>query len=126
MIAYRRRSEMMGHACNKYLIVTQTTITLAYIIFWCLPSMIYLVAIILRIQAVVFGTITLVLSVGSGCFASLSPFLFLWKHTEFRAYFMRFYHIPMKRTKKITVSPQTAISLAILSPTARCQTSSIC
>ncbi|KHN73113.1 hypothetical protein Tcan_09986 [Toxocara canis] len=107
MLVYWRKMRLSSRQRKNYVVIAQTTITLSYIVFWCVPSMLYLVAIVLGIRSGVFGDITLLLSIGSGFFASLNPFLFLWKHTEFREFFFRFYRL--RRLKKQSSNVKTTV-----------------
>lgn len=91
MILYHHQIRISPQKKRNSVVITQTTIMVSYIIFWCIPTIIYLIAVILGYEEVIFGRITLVLASGSGFFASLNPFLFLWKHTEFRTLFLCFY-----------------------------------
>lgn len=91
MILYHHQIRISPQKKRNSVVITQTTIMVSYIIFWCIPTIIYLIAVILGYEEVIFGRITLVLASGSGFFASLNPFFFLWKHTEFRTLFLCFY-----------------------------------
>ncbi|KHN73125.1 hypothetical protein Tcan_09991 [Toxocara canis] len=112
MLVYWRKMRLSSRQNENYVVITQTTITLSYIIFWCVPSMIYLAAIVLGIDSVIFGDITLLLSIGSGFFASLNPFLFLWKHREFREFFFLFYRLRkfMKQSLNVRATSMTVVA----------------
>ncbi|KHN80809.1 hypothetical protein Tcan_09879 [Toxocara canis] len=93
VIVYWRQTRISAQRTQNSLVITQTAIIVSYIVFWCTPTIVYMIAVVLGYDPAIFGSITLILSIGSGFFASLNPFLFLWKHTEFRTFFIRFYSV---------------------------------
>ncbi|VDM37062.1 unnamed protein product [Toxocara canis] len=93
VIVYWRQTRISAQRTQNSLVITQTAIIVSYIVFWCTPTVVYMIAVVLGYDPAIFGSITLILSIGSGFFASLNPFLFLWKHTEFRTFFIRFYSV---------------------------------
>ncbi|KHN80763.1 hypothetical protein Tcan_09829 [Toxocara canis] len=111
---YRLRKQLSTNRKENALVIAQTAIIVSYTIFWCVPTIVYLMAMIIGYQATVFGSITLVLSIGSGFFASLNPFLFLWKHIEFRKFFVSFYRLEKIFERKsitaiVNIPPNTAV-----------------
>uniref|UniRef100_A0A0M3KDG0 G_PROTEIN_RECEP_F1_2 domain-containing protein n=1 Tax=Anisakis simplex TaxID=6269 RepID=A0A0M3KDG0_ANISI len=94
VVVYRAHHFYSSHRKeNSALVITQTAIMISYTIFWCIPTILYLICYVLGFEASIFGSITMILSTGSGFFACITPFLFLWKHNEFRTFFVRFYHL---------------------------------
>ncbi|KHN80791.1 hypothetical protein Tcan_09831 [Toxocara canis] len=72
-------------------ILTTTAILTAYVIFWCTPTLIYLYCYIFDVRVQNLGPLVFVVSLGNSVFTLLNPVLFLWKHSEFRTYFFRFF-----------------------------------
>uniref|UniRef100_A0A0M3IBN9 G_PROTEIN_RECEP_F1_2 domain-containing protein n=1 Tax=Ascaris lumbricoides TaxID=6252 RepID=A0A0M3IBN9_ASCLU len=93
MIVYCHKTKLKCQRKENSIVLLQTSILLSYIVCWCVPTMVYLIGVILNIQAVTFGSITMALLIGSAIFVSLNPFLFLWKNAEFRTFFFRFYRL---------------------------------
>lgn len=93
VIVYCHKTKLKCQRKENSIVLLQTSILLSYIVCWCVPTMVYLIGVILNIQAVTFGSITMALLIGSAIFVSLNPFLFLWKNAEFRTFFFRFYRL---------------------------------
>ncbi|VDM37063.1 unnamed protein product [Toxocara canis] len=73
--AYLHQTHVSAQRRENSIVITQTTVMVSYMVFWCVPTIVYLVAMAVGFHANIFGNITLVFSIGSASFASLNPFL---------------------------------------------------
>uniref|UniRef100_A0A915BHG2 G-protein coupled receptors family 1 profile domain-containing protein n=1 Tax=Parascaris univalens TaxID=6257 RepID=A0A915BHG2_PARUN len=117
VIVYCRKTKIRCQRKENSIVLLETSILLSYFVFWCVPSIVDLIGIIFKIQAITFDSITLALLIGSAFFVSLNPFLFLWRNIEFRTFFFRFYRlrrISRKTPIFVQVHPSTTAKSTVV------------
>lgn len=77
--------------CQRSAVITMTTIIISYCIFWCLPNFTYFLCVLFGAEHSILGGAIYFMSLGSGIFAALNLYLYIWKHREFRHCFLNMF-----------------------------------
>ncbi|KHN80768.1 Beta-2 adrenergic receptor [Toxocara canis] len=95
----RRSSADSFIRCHRSAVITMTTIIISYCIFWCLPNFTYFLCVLFNAEHSILGGAIYFMSLGSGLFAVLNLYLYIWKHREFRYCFLNMFTCgPIRRS----------------------------